>query len=76
MGFVKSEFERLEELAIHAVRIVREVGAVTVYRGESTYQWDSDADRHAYARAMILTRAGKLNCTPKEAAAAIKRALQ
>lgn len=77
MGLAKRELERLQELDDAALQIAAKVGAITIDHetDEATYNADDEADKHAYALGMTLQKAGKLDGSPKEVAAAIKQAL-
>jgi hypothetical protein len=77
MGMAKREWERWEDLTAKARIIAEEVGAISIDSDtdEAEYNYDVEADRHAYARATILWKAGKLDGTRKEVVEAVKDAL-
>jgi hypothetical protein len=74
MGAAKQEGLRWEDLVDQVRLIADEVGAITIdhENGEDEYNFDIEADRHAYALATVRWKLGKLDGTRQEIVEAVK----
>lgn len=68
MGMAKRQMEEFEELRHRLEEVAVDTGAIQ-YDDETdafVSRWNGDAEKHAYARATILFRSGKLNLGDSE----------